>query len=755
MDIRFFDGPLYENFYNEWILTNYKGGFALGFGNLINERKYDGVLTAGEKDLTRNHLVSSIEEKVFINNSSFYLDSNNYLDLIYPYGYRHLVKSYMRPFPSFLYSSYPFDPNILILKSIFMHPDKNVSVVCYTNLSYQTISLELRPKYSCRFYHALNSPGTIDNINYILDINYFGNNAEEEIYFRRLDNDIEVFCYVIPDKNVLPSKILDYKVIYHNIYYTREAEKGYDAIEDLFSPYIVYKNLKIGETFSLLFSDCKIEVNKSNIDSSLDNLCNITKNTFNSYITLPLALDHPFKIHLPEFFKDNLKNNEENSNSMYNNNQKNLIDKNDMDNLSSTKNIDDLEKEKTTNYTDYNKIYSTINFEDIDLYSYEEYREILKLAMLDFKIDNDIIAGYPWFTCWGRDTMITLEAFLPSSGIEKDFSFAYNILINYSSRIKDGIIPNAIFENSKPIYNTIDASLWLIMRAYDLWPFLPKNKRRELFNIISEIVLNYYFNRSLPFFRGEDGLLQIKKDDSQALTWMDVVINGKAVTPRYGAPIEVNGLWYNTFCILEKIMDDLKLKNIKNSSYHLHLDQIIEEKDKIIASMQNFYVDGIWIDRLYDQLSYNEIRPNFVIALGLPFDFTSSDKLEKGYELAKNELLTPYGLRTLSSKSPLFKKKYVGSQLARDMAYHQGTVWPWLLLPYCKLVLKVTKEKAVCKKELEDCIFRLRNGFIKNHKASVAEVWDGMDPHLSKGCPAQAWSVAALYLIERLIDKLK
>jgi len=89
------------------------------------------------------------------------------------------------------------------------------------------------------------------------------------------------------------------------------------------------------------------------------------------------------------------------------------------------------------------------------------------------------------------------------------------------------------------------------------------------------------------------------------------------------------------------------------------------------------------------------------------------------------------------------------------MAYHQGTVWPWLLLPYCKLVLKVTKEKAVCKKELEDCIFRLRNGFIKNHKASVAEVWDGMDPHLSKGCPAQAWSVAALYLIERLIDKLK
>jgi len=170
--------------------------------------------------------------------------------------------------------------------------------------------------------------------------------------------------------------------------------------------------------------------------------------------------------------------------------------------------------------------------------------------------------------------------------------------------------------------------------------------------------------------------------------------------------------------------------------------------------MQKYFQSNLIADRIYQKEPIFETRPNFLMALSLPFDFVSKDKIELAIEIAKKELLTPYGLRTLSFKDPSFKKKYIGSQIARDIAYHQGTVWPFLLLFYAKCLEKIYENKNILKKELENIINRLRNGFIKNHKASIAEVWDGLNPHLAKGCPAQAWSCAALYSIERMIDKL-
>jgi predicted glycogen debranching enzyme len=266
MDIKFFDGPLFENFYNEWILTNGRGGFALGFGNLINERKYDGLLIASDDNLVRNHLVSSIEEKVFIHNSSFYLDSNNYLNIIYPYGYRHLVKSYMRPFPFFLYSSYPFNSDILIAKYLMMHPDKNINIVFYTNYSSEKMNIELKPKFSCRFYHNINKPGTFDNISYILDSEK--SMKEYEIYFQRNDNNIGVYTYIYDESEIPNFKIFFQKNIYRNIYYSREAERGYDSFEDLINPFTINKTLEKGETFALIFSDSKITVEIENYDKN-------------------------------------------------------------------------------------------------------------------------------------------------------------------------------------------------------------------------------------------------------------------------------------------------------------------------------------------------------------------------------------------------------------------------------------------------------------------------------------------------------
>jgi glycogen debranching enzyme len=149
-----------------------------------------------------------------------------------------------------------------------------------------------------------------------------------------------------------------------------------------------------------------------------------------------------------------------------------------------------------------------------------------------------------------------------------------------------------------------------------------------------------------------------------------------------------------------------------------------------------------------------EIRPNFVIALSLPFDFTNIEGLKKGEELARKHLVTPFGLRSLSPQSPMYKERYIGNQKERDRSYHQGTIWTWLLLPYAKLLEKVIQEKDLLKSELEKSIYQLRSGIRNGSLASIAEIWDGKNPNVPKGAPVQAWSVAAVYYIEKMIEEL-
>lgn len=730
MDIQFFDGPLYENFFNEWILTNGTGGFALGFGNLINERKYDGILIASKEDLVRNHLVSSIEEKIYIHNSSFYLDSNNYLNIIYPYGYRHLVKSYMRPFPFFLYSSYPFNPEILISKYMMMHPDKNINIVFYTNYSLEKMDIELKPKFTCRFYHDINKPGSLDNLSY--ELNTYPELKEKQLFFLRNDNKISVYTYIFENNSKYGFKINCTKNIYRNVYYSREAERGYDSYEDLISPFSIFTTLEKGETFALIFSDSSI-ISKdakslrkeeiSELEELDDSIKIVLKETIKHYQKYPLAFDHPLLKYTPNFLTKS--------------NKKSLKQ--------------ELEPKK---------IFKELKFEDIELYTFSDYRKILSLAMIDFKLKNDIIAGYPWFTCWGRDTMISLEAFMPGCDTVKDSNFAYDTLINYAQKMKDGILPNVIFEGQNPSYNNIDSSLWFIIRCYEIFEHLNINKKRKIFDYVTQIIMNYLFNPDLDFFVNNESLLEIRKNDSLALTWMDVVLHGKAITPRFGCPIEINGLWFNSIMIMIELMNLLEIEQIKNTKkiagkfYSISRENLIDLANKIKISMKSFFSDNLIADRIYQKYPIYEIRPNFLIALSLPFDFVSKKEIELAIEISKRELLTPYGLRTLSLKDPSFKKKYLGSQFSRDMAYHQGTVWPFLLLFYAKCIKKIINERNILKKELETIIYRLRNGFLKNHKASIAEVWDGLNPHLAKGSPAQAWSCAALYLIEKMIDEL-
>ncbi len=384
-----------------------------------------------------------------------------------------------------------------------------------------------------------------------------------------------------------------------------------------------------------------------------------------------------------------------------------------------------------------------------DLFSREDYLKILHMAARDFVVDqSDVIAGYPWFGPWGRDSMISLGGV---ALLEGGRQIAKAVLKKYGTHIRNGLMPNTFGEGGEGLnYDTVDAPLWFVLRCRE---FAPEDA--ELFKQSCCVVLNYMKQQDLPFFMADDGLVEIRPG-AHALTWMDAKIYGNPVTPRFGKPVEINALWYNA---LRSVLHMAKLQGASEISCGDHvvpIEKITELSEKVAVSFKKFIGPQYLADRLENDEPVWEIRPNAIIAMGLPFDVVSLDVMESAWKMARSTLLTPYGLRTLDPLHPAYKQKYIGSHKQRDLAYHQGTVWAFLLGSFAKLAAKVlTKDhsREEIEKEISGYIWVLRDALMKGEFASVAEVWDGTDPYFPKGCPAQAWSVFALLEIENMLNK--
>ncbi|HNX01750.1 MAG TPA: amylo-alpha-1,6-glucosidase, partial [Candidatus Cloacimonadota bacterium] len=218
--------------------------------------------------------------------------------------------------------------------------------------------------------------------------------------------------------------------------------------------------------------------------------------------------------------------------------------------------------------------------------------------------------------------------------------------------------------------------------------------------------------------------------------------------------VEINALWYNAICSYEEMIGQSGKSPSRKTKL---MKTLFEIRDKIGVSFQKFWIGDYLADRLVGDEPVLEFRPNSLLAVALPKMLISKQQAQQLFEKAKDELYTPYGIRTLSPRDYKFHKKYYGTQTERDMAYHQGTVWAWLIGPYCGTYLKAykgIKPNEEIKNDLSSFIATFRNSFMKGHIASIAEVWDGESPHFPKGAPAQAWSVAALYNIESYIQTL-
>jgi len=383
-----------------------------------------------------------------------------------------------------------------------------------------------------------------------------------------------------------------------------------------------------------------------------------------------------------------------------------------------------------------------------------------------------IIAGYPWFQDWGRDTFISLEGLTLKTNRYTD---AKNILLYFANYIQKGLVPNYIDEKGGGSYNTCDASLWYIEAIYRYYKYTNDLETiRELFPKILEIVYCYMVGTDFMIGMKEDGLISAG-DSTTQLTWMDAKVLDYIPTPRYGKAVEINALWYNALNIIkffnniliEKYIGSLENKlsskdrliaiyeinedddsektrtNLfladKAARYYDELKEVFDGTllDKVKTSFKKFYND----EGLYDTIEpFNaQIRPNQLISLSLSFPILSGDKAKEVLELVKNELLTPKGLKTLNSSDKEYKPKYLGDSFARDSSYHQGTVWPWLLGEYAKAHKYLNKKDYVCTSVEEF----LNDGIIGN----IAEIYDADEPRCARGALAQGWSVSAILLI--------
>lgn len=369
----------------------------------------------------------------------------------------------------------------------------------------------------------------------------------------------------------------------------------------------------------------------------------------------------------------------------------------------------------------------------------DELTKLLALACDQFIVKRKstntatVIAGYPWFTDWGRDTMIALPGLTLSTG---RFEEAKELLLTFAKYEKQGLIPNMFPDTGvDPIYNTIDATLWYFNAVDKYIKYTGDYKFIEdyIFETLTSM-LKHHINGTL-FNIGmdkEDNLLKGGNKDVQ-LTWMDVKIKDWTVTPRQGKAVEINALWYNAVCIYTELCKKFKIEyrfyeNLADKIKRSFLKQFWNEK-------ANYFYDYI------DGEEYNEqIRPNGIIALSLPYTMINEDMAKKAIATAFEKLYATYGLRTLDSIDKEYKEIFIGGIVERDSAYHQGTVWSWLIGPFITAVSKWYKDKELCKKLILPFFDHLQDRCIGN----ISEVFDGNSPHIARACFAQAWGAAEL-----------
>jgi predicted glycogen debranching enzyme len=351
-----------------------------------------------------------------------------------------------------------------------------------------------------------------------------------------------------------------------------------------------------------------------------------------------------------------------------------------------------------------------------------------------------VIAGYHWFSDWGRDTMISLPGLTLVTG---HFDVARSVLLEFSKHVDQGMLPNRFPDaGEQPEYNTVDGTLWYFeaIRAYVEHTGDYEFVRKYLYDVLTDIIAWHVRGTRYGIHVDDTGLLASGAPGVQ-LTWMDAKVGDWVVTPRHGKPVEIQALWYNAL----RIMEDLATQ---------FGDSAAQRRYAKMATVARWSFNRLFWNEsagcLYDVVNGGppdaSIRPNQILAVSLKHSMLSPDRAAAVVSVVALELLAPLGLRTLAASDPRYIGHYGGDQYARDSAYHQGTVWPWLMGPFLSAYIKVNGETADARAQAAKWLEPFRTHLREAGLGQISEILDGDLPHRPRGCIAQAWSVAELLL---------
>ncbi|MBR2745026.1 MAG: glycogen debranching enzyme N-terminal domain-containing protein [Clostridia bacterium] len=365
-----------------------------------------------------------------------------------------------------------------------------------------------------------------------------------------------------------------------------------------------------------------------------------------------------------------------------------------------------------------------------------------------------LVAGYPWFLDWGRDTFIAFEGTVLKN---KRFDVARKLLLTFTKDIKQGLVPNGYTEDeNKPIYNSVDSSLLLFEQVKRYLNYTSDYNfiKDKIYDQMKNIIDNYKDGIDLwdnNIFLDEDGLISAGTLGTQN-TWMDAKIGDYVVTPRNGKQVEINSLWYNALMItyeLGKEFDDDK--------------DTLEEYKKMAKIAKKSFAEKFYNPKtkcLYDVLGDEKIRPNQLYALSLTYPILDpkSEEAKNTFNVVTKKLLNNYGLKTLAKGELHYTDVYEGDQYRRDISYHQGITWPWLIGLYNDAFLNIIKaeknkdEKKLLKEEYKDFVQKLKKTYVKELNegktiGNIPELYDSKKPFAAKGALAQCWSVSEVFRI--------
>ena len=626
----------------EWLETNGLGGFSSSTIIGLNTRRYHGLLTAATKPpVGRVVLLSKIEETLVIDGKPHDFSANQYPGAVHPQGHRYLKEFRLDPFPTFVYDV----EGVGIEKRVFMAHGENTTVVEYNIHSPGRSSdcvLELRPLIAFRDYHgtthqnAFLNPAVRSKDGVATIAPYSG---LPELHFGHNADALEITGNW-----------------YFNFEYAVEQERGLDAHEDLFNPFVLRFPAHHGATATVIAS---------------------------THVR-PAELAPMFREHEIE--------------------RRQAI-------IQRAPSTDPLIQQLTAAADQF----------------------IVQRGGL-----NTIIAGYHWFADWGRDTMIALPGITLMTGRP---DVARNILEAFVQSADQGMLPNRFPDaGESPEYNTVDATLWLFeaVRSYLQYTGDYDFVRTRLYSKLKEIVEWHTRGTRYGIRLDSDGLLACGETGVQ-LTWMDAKIGDWVVTPRTGKPVEIQALWYNALCILRDLAHEFG-----DSGPEMLLDELAKNtKDSFNAQFWNPEA-GCLYDVVNGEHRDASIRPNQIFAISLHHGMLPPKRQRRIVEVVQRELLTPLGLRSLSPRHPSYRPRYEGGVVERDSAYHQGTVWPWLIGPYISAYVKVHKRSRESRREAGLLLKTFEEHFSVAALGQISEIADADSPYEPRGCVAQAWSIGEL-----------